>query len=181
LIDEFRKLTGIPVLLNTSFNNNVEPIVDSFEDAVVCYLTTKLHYLVVGDYLIKKKDVKPRHYLDMVPHIPLHIQLVHTKKLVSENQFEDIYEIRDNFLKTKNVMGSDALFFPDLSFGLVKANISAPLYAALKGVDGKKPLSELIDTSRQVSGSEAEIKGLVEQVINLWTLRLIKLRPGKKA
>jgi carbamoyltransferase len=179
VIDEFRQLTGIPVLLNTSFNNNVEPIVDSFEDAMVCYLTTKLNYLVVGDYLIKKKDVQPRHYLDMVPNIPLHIQLVHTKKLISENQFEDVYEIRDNFLKTKNVMGGDALFFPDLSFGLVKATVSAPLYAALKGADGNKSLSELMAADRQISGDEARIDGFVKEIIDLWTLRLIKLRPGK--
>src|SRR5262249_1296171 len=43
LLAEFKALTGVPVLLNTSFNNNAEPIVDSVEDAVVCYLTTGLH------------------------------------------------------------------------------------------------------------------------------------------
>lgn len=56
LINEFRKITGTPILLNTSFNNNVEPIVDSIGDAIVCYLTTQLNYLVIGDYIIKKKD-----------------------------------------------------------------------------------------------------------------------------
>lgn len=180
VIDEFRKLTGIPVLLNTSFNNNVEPIVDSFEDAVVCYLTTKLNYLVVGDYLIKKREVKPRHYLDMIPRIPLHIQLVHTRKQVSEHQFEDFYEIRDNFLKTKNVMGSNALFFPDLSFGLLKADIQAPLYDALKKADGKTSLLELINNDHQISGDDTEIESIMGEIIKLWTLRLIKLKPVSK-
>lgn len=180
VIDEFRQLTGIPVLLNTSFNNNVEPIVDSFEDAVVCYLTTQLNYLVVGDYLIKKREVKPSHYLDMVPQIPLHIQLVHTRKLVAEHQFEDTYEIRDNFLKTKNVMGSDAFFFPDLSFGLVKANISASLYDVLKNADGNKSLLRLLGNGGQISGKGAEVESIVKEVSTLWTLRLIKLRPGEQ-
>jgi len=41
LINEFSKYTGVHILLNTSFNNNAEPIVDSVYDAIVCFLTTK--------------------------------------------------------------------------------------------------------------------------------------------
>lgn len=54
LIEEFRKLTGVPVLLNTSFNNNAEPMVDSVDDAIQCFLTTGLDVLVVDDYLVTK-------------------------------------------------------------------------------------------------------------------------------
>jgi carbamoyltransferase len=57
LIDAFRRKTGIPMLLNTSFNNNAEPIVDSVDDAIVCYLTSGLDYLVVGDFLARKKTL----------------------------------------------------------------------------------------------------------------------------
>lgn len=57
LIDSFRDLTGVPILLNTSFNNNAEPIVDSATDAIVTYLTTGLDDLVIGDYLVRKKPV----------------------------------------------------------------------------------------------------------------------------
>ena len=80
LIDEFRKITGIPILLNTSFNNNVEPIVNSLEDALTCYLTTQLHYLVAGDYLIRKKEPGFQEYLQMIPFLPRHIVLNHTQK-----------------------------------------------------------------------------------------------------
>src|SRR5262249_39554369 len=59
LIDEFGAITGVPVVLNTSFNNNAEPIVDSVEDAVSCFLTTGIHVLIVGDYLIHKQDILP--------------------------------------------------------------------------------------------------------------------------
>jgi carbamoyltransferase len=52
LIDAFRVITGVPVLLNTSFNNNHEPIVDSVEDAIVSFLTTGLTHLVLGDTLV---------------------------------------------------------------------------------------------------------------------------------
>ncbi len=56
LIDSFRDLTGVPILLNTSFNNNAEPIVDSATDAIVTFLTTDLDDLVIGDYLVRKKQ-----------------------------------------------------------------------------------------------------------------------------
>ena len=53
LIEEFRQLTGVPMLLNTSFNCH-EPIVETPEDALKCFNTTGLDYLVIDDYLIKK-------------------------------------------------------------------------------------------------------------------------------
>jgi carbamoyltransferase len=53
LIEEFRKITGIPVLLNTSFNEN-EPIVSKPEEALNCFLRTKMDVLVLGRYIIKR-------------------------------------------------------------------------------------------------------------------------------
>lgn len=54
LIDEFRKLTGVPVLLNTSFNEN-EPIVCTPEEAVECFLRTHMDALAVGRFLAEKR------------------------------------------------------------------------------------------------------------------------------
>jgi carbamoyltransferase len=72
LITAFERRTGVPVLLNTSFNNHAEPIVDSVEDAIVCFLTTGINYLAVGDYLVAKRDVGDAVYtrlkLRLLPH-----------------------------------------------------------------------------------------------------------------
>jgi carbamoyltransferase len=54
LIKEFEKLTGIPVLLNTSFNDN-EPIVLRPEEAIDCFLRTKMDVLVIGDHIVEKQ------------------------------------------------------------------------------------------------------------------------------
>lgn len=54
LLLEFYKLTNIPVLLNTSFNDNGEPIVESPKDAMVMFCKSDLDYLVMGDYIIEK-------------------------------------------------------------------------------------------------------------------------------
>jgi carbamoyltransferase len=53
LIKEFEGITGIPVILNTSFNEN-EPIVCRPEEAVDCFLRTRMDALIIGNYLIRK-------------------------------------------------------------------------------------------------------------------------------
>jgi carbamoyltransferase len=53
LIEEFRKITGIPVVLNTSFNEN-EPIVCRPEEALDCFLRTKMDILVINNYVISR-------------------------------------------------------------------------------------------------------------------------------
>jgi len=55
LIKEFDKLTGVPILVNTSFNIRGEPIVSSVEDAYRCFLTTDLDYLVCGNQILEKE------------------------------------------------------------------------------------------------------------------------------
>jgi len=56
LIDEFRKLTGCGLLVNTSFNVRGEPIVCTPEDAYVCFRRTEMDYLVMGDFLFNKSE-----------------------------------------------------------------------------------------------------------------------------
>ena len=54
LLAEFEKITGIPVLLNTSFNIRGEPIVETPADAMKCFLSTGIDYLAMHDLLISK-------------------------------------------------------------------------------------------------------------------------------
>jgi len=54
LLKEFDALTGVPVLLNTSFNVKGEPIVETPNDAMECFLTTGIDHLVLYDQLLAK-------------------------------------------------------------------------------------------------------------------------------
>ncbi len=55
LIEAYRKKTGIPIIINTSFNVRGEPIVCTPADAVNCFLNTDIDYLVIGPFVISKK------------------------------------------------------------------------------------------------------------------------------
>ena len=56
LISAFKKLTGCPVIINTSFNVRGEPIVNTPEDAYRCFMRTEMDYLVIGNYVFVKKE-----------------------------------------------------------------------------------------------------------------------------
>ena len=53
LIKEFYERTGVPILINTSFNEN-EPVVNIPEEAIDCYLRTDMDMLVLGNYILEK-------------------------------------------------------------------------------------------------------------------------------
>ncbi|HQR65792.1 MAG TPA: carbamoyltransferase C-terminal domain-containing protein [Thermoanaerobaculia bacterium] len=54
LIKAFEERTGVPVLLNTSFNEN-EPIVNTPEEALACFFRTKMHRLVMGNWVVARR------------------------------------------------------------------------------------------------------------------------------
>jgi len=56
LLNEFYKISKIPVLVNTSFNLKDEPIVENPEDAFRCFMGSGLDYLVCGNFIINKEE-----------------------------------------------------------------------------------------------------------------------------
>ena len=55
LINEFYKITGVPVLVNTSMNVRGEPIVNTLEQAYSMIIKTDMDYIVLGNYIVKKQ------------------------------------------------------------------------------------------------------------------------------
>jgi carbamoyltransferase len=59
LIAEFGRLTGVPVVINTSFNVRGEPIVCTPKDAYLCFMRTNMDHLVLGHHVLDKKEQPP--------------------------------------------------------------------------------------------------------------------------
>lgn len=57
LINAFREETGVPVVLNTSFNEN-EPIVNTPAEALNCFLRTRMHRLVMGNWVVERDETR---------------------------------------------------------------------------------------------------------------------------
>jgi carbamoyltransferase len=156
LIDEFRKLTGVPILLNTSFNNNAEPIVDSVEDAIVSFLTTNINTLVIGDYVMDKKPVRTTDFLSFVPRRPDNSELKMSVDYTNDGGKRTVYEIR--------------LHFGDR----YRTTLSEEVFRLLEGSDGKRTVAELLE----LAGSGTKMaEDIVDELMDLWALRLITFRP----
>ncbi|WP_406041265.1 carbamoyltransferase [Succinimonas sp.] len=56
LLRAFREITGVPVLCNTSFNQRGEPLVNTPEDALNCFLSRGIDLLVIGSFVIQRKE-----------------------------------------------------------------------------------------------------------------------------
>lgn len=150
LIACFKKKTGIPILLNTSFNNNVEPIIDSEYDALVCFMTTSLNYMVIGDYLIEKKSYTYDSYMEMVLERPIISEL---KEINSKEGVR--YEL--NLVDGKKY----------------KKSVSAGLFKLLELSNGIKTIKELLfDLSLK---EEQQVKDIVDEILQLWEKRVLKL------
>ncbi|MFN3408745.1 MAG: carbamoyltransferase [Limisphaerales bacterium] len=59
MIKKFDEKYGCPVIINTSFNVRGEPIVATPEHAYLCFMRTNMDYLLLGNFLLEKKDQKP--------------------------------------------------------------------------------------------------------------------------
>jgi carbamoyltransferase len=59
MIEKFAQKYGYPVIINTSFNVRSEPIVCTPQDAYLCFMRTNMDYLLIGNFLIEKKEQKP--------------------------------------------------------------------------------------------------------------------------
>jgi carbamoyltransferase len=55
LINEFKNITGVPLIIDTSFNLAGDPIIETPTDALKCFLSTQIDILVLGDYIVKKR------------------------------------------------------------------------------------------------------------------------------
>ncbi|HEX8147996.1 MAG TPA: carbamoyltransferase C-terminal domain-containing protein [Pyrinomonadaceae bacterium] len=157
LIHAFMQLTGVPVLLNTSFNNNAEPIVNSVEDAVVCFLTTGLNYLVVGDHLVEKKEAAWRDHLSLKPSLPPHISLHHVRRAEPDGRRVEELTLGNSY---------------DHAF---KRPLPAGLFRLLSLADGRQTAGRLLEEAG-LSG-EREAREVVRGLNELWSSRLISLRP----
>ena len=59
ILDQFKKLTGYAILVNTSFNVRSEPIVCTPEDAYRCFMRTGIDLLVLDNFVLEKSEQSP--------------------------------------------------------------------------------------------------------------------------
>lgn len=158
LIKAFKDITGIPVLLNTSFNNNAEPIVDSVSDSIVSFLTTGLDYLVVGDFIVKKRAAALEDRLSLKVGLPEYARIQQTLAYTGPGRTAITSAIRTTFDSQMQVP------------------ISNRLCEVLMKLQGQPSLNELFQ--KNDIKLEDEKQALVKELTELWAQRLVQLAPA---
>jgi predicted NodU family carbamoyl transferase len=153
LVTRFGELTGTPVLLNTSFNNNAEPIVQTVEDVLTSFLTTNLDYLIIEDFLIRRQPGRSLGFDDFVLRFRPVTRLTHSLKITPAGERAVTREI-----------------YLDYSTG-PRAEVSPELFTVLERVDGRSTLGSLAE----VDGGLSE--DMRSELYSLWQERFFTLTP----
>lgn len=157
LIEHFAQLTSVPIVLNTSFNNNAEPIVDSVDDAIACFLTTGIDRLYVGDWLIDKPQRRSDDdaYLNLTAHLRASYRLV-------------LHAAQDGALEHAIECHANAIFAEET------AAISADVYAVLADTDGGTVAQRC---TRLAIDDPLRRQRLTGDLFDLWQRRVLQLMP----
>ncbi|OSJ18547.1 nodulation protein [Bradyrhizobium canariense] len=158
LINAFKARTGVPILLNTSFNNNSEPIVDSVADAITAFLSTELDGLVVGSFLIKKRATTLENWTALAVSLPPHVSLYRVRAHAGRDRQETICEIRMGHSSHDSVRVSHDLF--DMLMQIEKEAVLADLLA-------------------KVTSDRTRREALLNELRGLWDQRCIRLHPSQ--
>jgi carbamoyltransferase len=148
LIRAVGKHTGFPIVLNTSFNNQAEPIVNSVEDALACFVSTDLDYLVIEDLLISKRADRT----DELWHYRLDLKPVY--ELWHRPGKDQAHEIRHTATAASR-------------------RISPELYRLISGSEG----STIVQLAN-VAGLTAHRSALMNELLPLWNARIVGLSPA---
>jgi predicted NodU family carbamoyl transferase len=149
LVSAFGEITGTPVLLNTSFNNNAEPIVQDVSDVMACYLTSGLDYVVIEDFIVSRKAATPDLDGLVIRFRPM-TRLARKSPPGEATSGSVIHEV-----------------YLDYSKG-PRSDISPEMYALLGKVDGATPVHAL---GVRLTGE------LRAELFDLWQRRLIIMTP----
>lgn len=154
LVRRFGELTGTPVLLNTSFNNNAEPIVQSVQDVLTCYLTTGLDFLVIEDFMVRRREGSSLALDSLVVRYRPVTRISKRTWLTTAGERE-----------VQHSIVLDIAPWPS-------ALISPSVFAILEAADGKQSLAALAEV---VGGLTDDIR---RELYKLWQDRYFTLEPS---
>lgn len=105
IIEKFYELTNVPVLVNTSLNDNDEPIVHNQIDALSCFLRTNADLLVIDDIMIWRRDIPDG---ELLTAQALHLQTENIKNKTKE-ALERLLWKRDKFEDPRSFLARNLL------------------------------------------------------------------------
>jgi carbamoyltransferase len=163
LVKRFGEVTGVPVLVNTSFNIKGEPIVETPREAVECFLCNDIDYLVLGDYWVERLPLEDRALLNTVA-------VLNPRVILQLDQ-----SFHDGEL---DVLHAAVFFRENVEH---KFEVTAAFHDMLTSFDGRRTIGAVAraladETEQSVAEAEALVIKAVRQALSRNLLQLV--RPG---
>ncbi len=149
VLREFGRRTGIPVVLNTSFNLKGMPIVETPADALRCFLSTRMDFLIMDRFLVPAPDLG-----SWVP-VRTNIQVTTRSRWLSTQT-----DFPDGEVRLRSLTGRTAWLEPEM-------------VALLRAVDGLRTTRELA-----AEVGELAVGDIIDRLLALCRLGLIEWRPA---
>lgn len=151
LVEQFAERTGVPMLLNTSFNLKGEALVESPHDALWCFLRSGMDYLVLEDHVLR------------VPNFPA-IKAATQPRAIPGLVFETVTSAEGECLSTRVMARGETWDLTPLETDLLAIS------------DGERAYSELLAALREAHGARAT--AVRAALRRLWDLRLLSFTPA---
>jgi len=161
LVKRFGEVTGVPVLVNTSFNIKGEPIVETPREAVECFLCNDIDYLVLGDYWVERIELGDRALLDTVATLNPRVVL------------QADHSLRDGKV---DMIHAAAFFRENVEH---RFDVSAAFHDMLKAFDGRQTIGAVAhalatDTEQDLAEAEALVIKAVRSALSRNLLQLVR-------
>ncbi len=158
LVAKFGERTGTPVLLNTSLNNNSEPIAQTVDHVVTTFLTTNLDSLVIGNFFVRRRNTESITLDRITVRFRPVTRLSRYSEACANADTIEWYEIYLNYDRGP------------------RREISKDVYAVLQKVNSRRTVRELIDECN--IGTDDISRSIVSEILELWEDRYVELIPA---
>jgi len=156
LLQKFYKITDIPILINTSFNQHNEPIVETPKEAIEMFLSTKLDYLVLWDYLVSKQKVfkefvfsKEKSYEKLFNYNKVILEKLNTIILKDIKPYNNYFEKWKIYYK--NDKDKFSIYLTEYNVIWNKKNILINFESKLDKKEEEKIIENIINNKKQIS------------------------------
>jgi carbamoyltransferase len=168
----FGNITGTPIVLNTSFNNDAEPIVDSLDDAITCFLTTALDYLFAGDFLVQRKGAlgESLGIENLSLSVPPYCRLEKKSRCRSRTG-EQLGLFAVSHVKENCNLSSER----DGYKGPRTIEVSPEMFSMLLTCNSSQSIGQVLDSV--CVGNPGLRTRMIHELLELWSRRLVKIAP----
>jgi len=158
ILTHLQEISGTAAMLSSSLNRSSEPTVETVEDAIACFLNSKLDYLIIGHFVASRVPVEQEQRATMLLALPPHLQLLKIEDYGQGCKSKPVFALRST------------------AGEVADQSITRQLGQLLTDLDPAATLAQQFERDSLYGSVQRSVMAEIEV---LWSRGLIKLRPNR--